>query len=165
MRCLLILNWSDPLAHQSLFARQRWRHLLRSGTQGFQGSGSSFSTAEMSSSSSSSSSSYVVIITTLVIITTVVIITIMISSAATAWQPPQFTSCTARRVAMFSTLAPAECAQRFCKEKKVDAENPKQVFDFYMFVWKIFYAARMYFQSFPCGFWGKLLFASFSSMP
>lgn len=29
---------------------------------------------------------------------------------------------------------------RRCQEKKVDAENPKQVFDFYMFVWKIFYA-------------------------
>lgn len=27
------------------------------------------------------------------------------------------------------------------KEKKVDAENPQQVFDFYMFVWKIFYVS------------------------
>lgn len=27
------------------------------------------------------------------------------------------------------------------EEKKVDAENPKQVFDFYMFVWKIFYVS------------------------
>jgi len=27
------------------------------------------------------------------------------------------------------------------EERKVDAENPKQVFDFYMFVWKIFYVS------------------------
>lgn len=28
------------------------------------------------------------------------------------------------------------------QEKRVDAEDPKKVFDFYMFVWKIFYAPQ-----------------------
>ncbi|CAJ1363374.1 unnamed protein product, partial [Effrenium voratum] len=28
------------------------------------------------------------------------------------------------------------------EEKRVDAEDPKKVFDFYMFVWKIFYAPQ-----------------------
>ena len=31
--------------------------------------------------------------------------------------------------------------QSLSEERSVDAENPQQVFDFYMKVWKIFYAA------------------------